>query len=91
MATPAPMLAVPGLAPWADADPSALEAASVLEVALIATAAAIASLTRADVVRYKQASHAHAQELSAEELSKPWLDAVQSLIAQVPTTQGGAA
>ena len=56
-----------------------------------ATAAAIASLTHTDVVRYKQASHAHAQELSAEELSKPWLDAVQSLIAQVPTTQGGAA
>lgn len=42
-------------------------------------AAALERLTAADVVRYKQASHAAAAELGAEVLSRPWHEAVRAL------------
>lgn len=45
-----------------------------------ATARAIAALSADDVARYKAASDKHAAELSADNLSTPWVDSVMALV-----------
>ena len=56
-----------------------------------ATARAIAQLTPESVMRFKEASHAAAFELSAGELSKPWSDAVAALGARAVRADAGRA
>ncbi|WP_127129519.1 glycosyltransferase family 4 protein [Georgenia sp. SYP-B2076] len=48
------------------------------------------SLTVADVERYKAASHAAAEELSAERLSAPWVDGVSALAARASGPRAAA-
>lgn len=48
-------------------------------------AEALLACTDDEILRWKRASHAHAEELSAESTARPWREAIESLVAKKPT------